>query len=307
MSIVQAAQPRYMLTMLVAALIISTSSVWVKLTDMSPTVIGFYRMSIGGLLLLLMCWWQRTELWRGMTYFGWLLLGAFFFAIDLWVWHRSINYIGPGLATVLGNFQVFFMALFGVLFFSEKIGWKFMVGLGMTFAGLFLLVGMNWFAYDANYQLGVFFGLATAIAYTGFMLSLRHVQSQNHALTPVANLGILSLLCALILALQVFLEAGDFRIPNWQSGFSVLTLGVFCQVVGWLLITRSMPHLPTSVVGLLLLLQPAMSMVWDVLFFARPTGISDVMGLILVLCGIYLATLKRSASLPSASQSETID
>lgn len=281
------------LTMLFAALIISTSSVWVKLADLGPTVTGFYRMAIGGLLLLAWCLWQSRRLWYSWDYFKWLLLGAAFFAADLWLWHRSIHFVGPGLATVLGNVQVFFMTLFGYWFLKEHISWKFFLGLTLTFCGLFLLVGLQWGDLSSEYQLGVVFGVATALAYTGFMLSLRYVQAQSHALSPMANLGVLSVICALILAVVAVIENQSFIIHSLTTLFSVTALGLFCQVLGWVLITRTMPSLPTSVVGLLLLLQPAMSMVWDVLFFQRPTGLVDVIGLCLVLLGIYLATLKH--------------
>jgi len=281
------------LTMLFAALVISTSSVWVKLANMGPSVVGFYRMFIGGLILLVWCLLRSEPLWRDLRYLRWLLLGAVFFAADLWFWHRSIQYVGPGLATVLGNVQVFFMTLFGYLFLSERISWRFFLGLVLTFTGLFLLVGLEWSSLSADYRLGVFYGVSTAVAYTGFMLSLRHAQSQTNTLSPMANLGVLSVVCAAMLALVVWHEGESFIIPDATSWVSVIALGLFCQVVGWVLITKTMPSLPTSIVGLLLLLQPAMSMVWVVLFFDRPTGLPDVIGLALVLLGIYLATLKN--------------
>jgi len=282
--------------MLFAALVISTSSVWVKIADIGATSIGFYRMLIGGGLLVVLCLFQRISLWRNLAYIKWLTLGALFFAADLWYWHRSIQFVGPGLATVLGNVQVFFMTLFGYLFLKETIGLKFFIGLTFTFFGLFLLVGLQWDGLSPTYQLGVFYGLATALAYTGFMLCLRHTQSQANALSPMANLGVLSVICAVILAAVVLLEGGSFVVPDMQSWLAVIALGVFCQVLGWVLITKTMPNLPTSIVGLLLLFQPAMSMVWDVLIFNRPTGWLDGIGLTLVLCGIYLATLKNRQS-----------
>jgi drug/metabolite transporter (DMT)-like permease len=281
------------LTMLFAALVISTSSVWVKLANMGPSVVGFYRMFIGGLILVFWCLLRSELLWRDLRHFRWLLLGAVFFAADLWFWHRSIQYVGPGMATVLGNVQVFFMTLFGYLFLSERISWRFFLGLVLTFTGLFLLVGLEWDSLTADYRLGVFYGISTAVAYTGFMLSLRHAQSQANSLSPMANLGVLSVVCAAMLALVVWHEGESFIIPDATSWVSVIALGLFCQVVGWVLITKTMPTLPTSIVGLLLLLQPAMSMVWDVLIFDRPTGLPDVIGLGLVLLGIYLATLKN--------------
>jgi len=280
---------------LIAAVIISTSSVWVKTADVAPSVSGFYRMFIGGILLLFICVINKYKLWQGWKYFFWLFLAALFFAFDLYFWHRSIFYIGPGLATVLGNFQVFFMALAGYLFFKEKIGLSFIVGLMVTIAGLFILVGINWSALTTEYKIGVVYGILTALSYTGFMLSLRHVQSSKNTLKAFANLGIMSILCAFLMFIQLSFEGSNISIPSTQALVSLLILGIFCQVIGWVLITQSMPNLPASIVGVVLLLQPALSMLWDILFFDRPMGLLDFVGLSMVLLGVYLAALKKSS------------
>ncbi|KAA3644430.1 MAG: DMT family transporter [Proteobacteria bacterium] len=279
--------------LLFGAILISTSSVWVKLADLAPTVSGFYRMAIGSGLLLIICVMTGRQLWHSGAYTVKLFLAAAFFAVDLWLWHRSIIFVGPGLATVLGNFQVFFMTLFGVLFLSERVGWRFLSGLGLAFMGLFLLVGVDWSNFDADYQTGVIYGLLTALAYTGFMLVMRQLQGMKSTLSPMSNLGLVSLMCAAILALLAFFEGESFVIHDNQTLFSMLSLGVFCQVLGWVVITRSMPLLATSLVGLILLLQPALSMLWDVVFFSRPTSMLDILGFLAVMVGIYVASIRR--------------
>jgi drug/metabolite transporter (DMT)-like permease len=40
----------------------------------------------------------------------------------------------------------------------------------------------------------------------------------------------------------------------------------------------------------MLLLQPSLAFVWDVLFFDRPTDIADVLGAAMALGAIYLGT-----------------
>ncbi|HPI94726.1 MAG TPA: DMT family transporter, partial [Gammaproteobacteria bacterium] len=255
----------------------------------------FYRMFIGGTVLLAICFIQRLRLWHNTKHLLWLFLAGFFFACDLFFWHRSIFFVGPGLATVLGNFQVFFMALAGYLFYREIIRLTFFIGLISTMTGLFLMVGINWSDLTGDYQLGVIYGILTAVAYTGFMLSLRHVQTDESGLSAIANLGITSIFTALILFAELTIEGLDIVLPNTQAWVSLLILGVFCQVIGWLLITQSMPKLSTSIVGVLLLLQPALSMLWDVLFFYRPMSKMDIIGLGMVLFGVYLATVKKRA------------
>lgn len=275
------------------AILISTSSVWVKLADIAPTVSGFYRMAIGGGLLIVICVITGRQLWHSGAYTLKLFFAAAFFAVDLWLWHRSILFVGPGLATVLGNFQVFFMTLFGVLFLSERVGWRFLTGLGLAFIGLFLLVGVDWANFDADYRIGVVYGLLTAVAYTGFMLVLRQVQGMQSALSPMSNLGMVSLMCAGILAILAVFEGDSFAINDNQTLFSMISLGVFCQVIGWVMITRSMPLLATSLVGLILLLQPALSMLWDIVFFSRPSSTLDMIGFVAVMMGIYVASVRR--------------
>ena len=108
------------LPLFAGAALISLSPVWVKLVSVSPTVSGFYRVLIGGgaLALFLLVTGRRLALSRGTLQI--LLLAAIFFAVDLWSWHRSIGYVGPGLATLLGNFQVFFMTLAGFLLLNQR-------------------------------------------------------------------------------------------------------------------------------------------------------------------------------------------
>ena len=90
------ANPR--LRLFAGATMISFSPVWVKLVDVSPTTSGFYRVAIGGaaLALFLMATGKRLTLSKR----AWKILTAstVFFALDLWFWHRSIEYVGPGLA-----------------------------------------------------------------------------------------------------------------------------------------------------------------------------------------------------------------
>ena len=80
----------------------------------------------------------------------------------------------------------------------------------------------------------------------------------------------------------------------------VIGLAFFGQVFGWVLLTRAMPQLPASTIGLLLLLQPALSFVFDVLLFARPTRTLDWIGVALSLVGIFVGSYRRPAPTPVA-------
>lgn len=289
-----AAVPRAALWRMIAgAALISTTSIFVRWAHVAPTESAFWRMTFGGIMLLVLLL-ARGQLrgieWRDWT---WLVLPAFAFGADLFVWHRSIEYIGPGLATLLANFQVFIMALTGVLFFRERLGPRFVFGLVLALIGLWLLVGVGWSSFTPQFRLGVWLGLSTGVAYAVYLLSLRRARLVRSSLTPVRALCLNSLLCAAMLAIAVVAEHGSFAIPDGETWAALLGLGLFGQVLGWVLIASAMPQLPASLVGLLLLLQPALSFVLDVILFARATSTLDWIGLALALLGIFIGSVRR--------------
>ena len=285
-----------LIEMIAGAAAISTTSVFVKLAHVGPTMSAFYRMAFGGGMLLIglvaLGRWQRVRVSDVL----WLLVPGIAFAVDLMLWHRSILYVGPGLATLLGNFQVFLMALAGFLIYREKLGWHFLAGVLLAFVGLYLLVGLDWNKVGAQYQLGVILGVVTGVAYAVYMLSTRHAQRSGHVkLAPSQLLCVSSLICAAVLGIASLIEGDSFVLPDLQSWSSLLGLAFFGQVLGWVLLTRAMPQLPASLIGLLLLLQPALSFVFDVILFARPTRTLDWIGVALSLVGIFIGSYRKPA------------
>ncbi|MFU8833306.1 MAG: DMT family transporter, partial [Wenzhouxiangella sp.] len=116
---------------------------------------------------------------------------------------------------------------------------------------------------------------------------LRGYQSTTTAIPAEARLAQVSVLCGIMLAAINLAEGHDFNIPDAGSLASLIALGVVCQVLGWLAISRGMPGLPASVVGLLLLLQPTLSMIWDMALFELRLGTWQWAGAVLALVGIY--------------------
>ena len=275
------------LGLLAGAIMISFAAIFVRLSEVPPTTSGVYRMVFGAsawLVLLLAVpamrqGWQKA--WPSS-----ILIAAFFCA-DIWFWHQSIAFIGPGLSTLLANFQVFILTLVGVVFFKEHIHWRFGLGVGLAMAGLWLLFGREWAELTLEARSGVWLGLMTACAYAFYLLSLRGFQIKHPTIRPEARLMQVTLCCGVMLGAINAFEGHSFVIPSAQSWLSLIALGLFCQVLGWLLITKSLPQLPAALVGLLLLIQPAASVGWDVWFFSLALSPGKVIGLALALVGIY--------------------
>lgn len=296
--------------MALGAMLLSTTSIFVVLAQVAPTVSAFYRMLFGGAMLL--GWVALGRRWAriGRRDLGLALLPALGFSLDLIFWHRSILWVGPGVATLLTNFQVFLMALVGWWAYRERLQRWFVPGLLVALGGLWLLVGAHWSLFDERHRLGVWLGLASGVAYTVYLLSFRRALSGHTALSAAQFLGLMSLLSALLLYAWGRFEGDAFALVTVRSWSALLALGFFGQVVAWLLMVRAMPRLPASLVGLLLLLQPALAFVLDVLLFDRPTDGGDWLGLALALAGILLGTIRgrrQASAVPEPAVPENQD
>ncbi len=274
------------------AFIISFAAVFVKASGLAPDTATVYRMTFGGIAMLLLL--ARENRLRSVVP---LLLPAIPTAIvftgDFYCWHRSIIAVGPGLATMLGNLSAVFIAVISVLFLSERAGWRFFTALAMAMTGVFLTVGPVWNSSGQNFHTGVFFGIITAIFYAAYILSLKRLVEKTHDVLAVATA--VTLMTGLLCCLLVIMSGESFALPDLGAWSSMLALGILCQCAGWLFITTGLGQTRASLAALLLLLQPVLSFVWDLLFFAKPVNPIEISGVALALCGIYLGSVRHGA------------
>jgi drug/metabolite transporter (DMT)-like permease len=276
------------------AALISLSPVWVKLVDVSATTSGFYRVFIGGLALGLYLVFSRKRLQFSRRIWQLLGLAAIFFALDLWFWHRSIIFIGPGLATLLANFQVFILMLAGILVLRQRPSAVQLVAVPLALIGLGMIVGFDWKTLPTDYRLGIIFGLLTALVYAGYLLTMRFVRKDVEVGMPSREIAVISVGAAIILGFSALLEGESLLIPSIGDAAWLVAYGVLSHSLGYILIVSSLPRVSTTAAGLALLLQPTLSFVWDVLFFARPMTVIELAGAGIALCAIYLGSRQSS-------------
>ena len=277
------------------ATMISFSSVLVKLADVTPTVSAFYRVAFGALFLGGAAVYKGLSWRAGGRIYGLLALCGLVFALNLYFWHVSIHYVGPGLATLLSNFQVFFLGVVGVAVMGEPLGWRLLLAVPLAVMGLFMIVGIQWDLLGPIYRLGVWFGIIGALFYSAYLLALRKAHSSEQGLHPLVGLSVICFITAFCLGMNIWAVGDSFAIPNGRSWGALVGLGLFSQTVGWLLITRGLPHIRASLAGLCLMIQPTLAFVWDILFFQRPTSYVNLAGVVLTLGAIYLGSTSRAS------------
>jgi len=282
------------LAMLAGAALIGTAAIFVNLTSVAPTVAAFWRVGFGGgLLLLWLLTGRRGRVRVSARGHAWLFLAAVFFALDLWFWHRAIRYLGPGLATLMANLQVFGMALAGTLIYRERLGARFLFGLLLAVSGMWLLVGRGWSGLSADMHAGVWLGLATAGVYVGYLLSMQVAQRLPGGPRPESSVLWICVWTLPMFGALAVAEGQSLIIPSWRDLSVLLAYGAIAQVAGWLFIARAMQALPASRVGLMLLAQPTVAYLLGVLVFGKPLGVVEMVGVGLSLSGIFLGGVRR--------------
>ena len=290
-----------MSSLIPGALLLSFAPVLVKASALHPDLMGFYRMLFGMLWLgghlLLTRAWPRGRWLQPLP-----LLAGLAFALDLILWHRSIHYIGPGLATMLANLQVLVVAGWGFLSGQDKPSARFWFSAGLALAGLGLIVSGSALARSELLP-GLLLGLAAALAYSWYLILLKGVEQASTDSSSQSMIQV-SLSACVILGASGLATGANLGIPDLRALSYLLAYGFLIQGLAWMLIAHAMKKLPAFLVSLVLLLQPVLSLVWDLLLFSRRLTPPEVAGMVLTLAAIWLgASSARTADQAALKQS----
>jgi drug/metabolite transporter (DMT)-like permease len=274
------------------AVAIAFSSILVRLSHASPSTAAIFRCAYAVPVLGWLAWREDRRLgprsWKDRR---WVVGAGVFFAIDLMLWHHSIADIGAGLGTVLANIQVVLVPLVAWAVLSERPGRRVLAALPIALLGVILISGvLEHGAYGRNPTRGTLFGIGAGIAYVGFLLLLRRGGADlRRPAGPLFDAtAVAMVLCAAAGAI-----IGDARfVPVWPGAGWLITLALTSQVLGWLLITVSLPRLPAALTSLLLTIQPVGSVALAAIILGEsPTGI-QLLGVALVLVALLVATYR---------------
>ena len=290
------------LRLFIGAALISLSPVWVKLVGVSATSSAFWRLAIGGAVLAVFLVVTRRRLRFSARIWQILILAALFIALDMWFYHRSIQLIGPGLSTLIANFQVFVMAAAGFIILRQLPSRQQLIAIPIAFLGLSMIVGVDWNSLPENYRAGIVFGLAAAVTYAGYLLSMRRSRRDSHDRVPSREIAVISLLGAAMLGAAAVIEGESLVVASINDAVWLVCYGILSHAIGMMFIASSLPHVTPTQAGLALLLQPTLSFVWDVLFFARSMSVTELLGAQIALFAIFLGSRARSEQVQRARE-----
>ena len=274
---------------LLGVVAISFSAIFVRLADVAPTTAGLFRAAYALPLLFLLRHLTGDD--RPLHMRRLALVAGVFLAVDIALWHTSIGLIGAGMSTVVANTQVLWVGAAAWLIHHERPTGTAFVVVPIVLIGVALIGGIGTAdAYGSNPALGALLALGAGIFYAAYLLLFRQANSGRGPTTgPLTDVS-LGITASLLLG--GWLDPGFSVVPVWPGHAWLLALAILVHTGGWLLIARALPRLPALDTSVMLLLQPALTLIWAMIIFGERLAGTQWLGVLLVLAGIGAAATR---------------
>jgi drug/metabolite transporter (DMT)-like permease len=257
----------------------------VRLSGVGPVAAGFWRLALALPFLFAVAGLTGQPVhWPGRRLALVVGSAAFFFATDLAAWHTGIHMTKLGNATLFGNTSSLIFALWGLWLARRPPSRTQVAALTLATIGAALLMGSS-AELSATHLKGDLLTLLAGLLYTGYLIA---VQRARRSLAALPMLFLASLFgTAMLFPLSVLL--GERIIPSdWTF---VFILALSSQVIGQGLVVYAIGALPPLVVGLTMLIQPAISAVIGWLAYGEALSPVDWIGAAAIAAALVLVRL----------------
>lgn len=256
----------------------------VRLADTGPVASAFWRLFLPIPLIAWLAWRQRAPgpIDRKLALL--VIAAGCFFALDLASWHIGIERTRLGNAVLFGNSGSVILMIWGLVALRRSPSGREYAGVAAALLGAAILLGRSLEISRAN-LIGDLFCLAAGLFYAFYLLPAQRARSALGAWSVL----LLVSLAASPLLLAMAIAHGEPVWPGPAGWTPVLVLALTSQVVGQGLLVYSLRHFPPLIIGMALLLQPAIgaSVGWAV--FGELLAPLDIVGMVLVGAALVLA------------------
>jgi drug/metabolite transporter (DMT)-like permease len=276
----------------------------VRVADVGPLASAFWRQALAVpflfALVLLLGGSRGSERVKGVRapafagaagrIIALAVLAGAAFAADLSVWHLGILRTTLANATLLANGATFLLPLYGLVILKQRLTGPQWWALACAAAGVALLLGRS-AELSPRHLAGDLLCLAAALFYTVYLVAIEKVRGTLEAFPALALATLASAIALAPLAASGAL-GGIFWPHDWTP---IVGLAIGSQVIGQGLIVYAVRHLSPLVVGLTLLVQPAISAIIGAWRFGEVPGPLELLGALMVVAALLIARLPSRA------------
>jgi drug/metabolite transporter (DMT)-like permease len=280
--------------LVLGAMAMGISPIFVRLTDVGPFASAFWR--VAGALPVLLVWAlieaRRSGAATGSVFRmnGPILASGLLFTGDLFFWHLAILKTSVANATFLATMAPVWVVLGSGFFIGERVGRGVVAGLALCLAGAAFLIGLSW-QMRPDHLDGDLYGVATSFFFGGYILAVRAARRT----APAGRITFLSTLVTSVALLVVALAVEPRILPgSVESAASLAGLAFISQAGGQGLLAFALGHLPAAFSALVIFLEAVAAAVAGWLFLDEAVSAAQMLGGALILVGIFIARPRRS-------------
>ena len=259
----------------------------IAVETIDPLVVAGSRTLIGALLLLPVAL-HRNALGAAFRNWKWLLA---FTLIEISVPWVLLGHAETRLNSSTAGLLIAIVPLFAAIIVTrlghEKLEFRRMFGLGLGFAGVALLVGLDIHFSDL---LAVAATSVVALCYAIGPIII------DRKLKDVPAIGVIT--ASLIVATIIYLPFAPFLMPakvGLPAVSSVIGLGVLCTAAAFIVFFALIAEVGPARATVITYVNPAVAIVLGALVLDEPLTLGMAVGFPLVILGSFLGTMKAKA------------
>ena len=278
------------LALFLGAALLGLAPILVKLSDLGPQALAFWRLAFA--LPVLAIWFGVQRAQSGSPPArpdrGVLILAGLFFAGDLAFWHAGIKITTAANAALLTNLTLVLVPIAGWLVFRERVTARFAIAAGVTLCGAALLSLPNLRIAPERLP-GDGLAALTAFWYAAYLIAVRKARKG----ASTARVMLWSTAIAAPVALIVSVGFGEELLPATTAGWLVLIgLGAVVHAGGQGGVAFGLGRVPAALAALIILIQPVVASILGWVLFGEALAPVQFAGAGLILAGVYAAQLK---------------
>ncbi len=259
----------------------------VRYADTGPVATGFWRLALAVPVLGFIGYRAGFRVSAVTRSTLWLMIAAgIIFAIDIIAWHIGIFHTKLGNATLFANCASLLLVLYGVILARALPSRMQMLAVIFASIGAALLMGQSFEISPRNFT-GDVLCLIAGIFYTFYLILMIRVRATTESFGALA---VASGVAAAVM-LPAALLLGEAVIP--QNWIPLLVLAFSSQIFGQGCLTYALPHFSPLVIGLALLLQPALSAAAGWIAFDEILTPFDLIGGMMVMAALVLVRMSQ--------------
>lgn len=272
--------------LIIGAVAMGISPIFVRLADIGPFTSAFWRVALA--LPVLWLWIRLTS--AGMRpqaprFRRAVILAGLAFAGDLFFWHLSIFNTSVANATFFATTAPIFVVIFGFVLFGQRVGGHVLAGLGLCIAGGAALAGQS-LGISGSRLLGDVFGICTAVFFGLYFLAVTAARGEGAAARVTFELSLVTAAVLLVVALSLEQQFWPRTPRSWAA---LCGMAWISHAGGQGLLSVALGRLPAVFSSLVIFLEAVAAALLGWLILDESVSALQGIGGLVILAGIWVA------------------